>query len=94
MLRLARLQVPTEQKEIKMKRERITFKQYRELVEQGKTTHLHNLQSNRASTIEFDGRIYSADKHAALHRYDWQSTASGNVWFYADEDGNVLEVRG
>ena len=77
-----------------MERNRITFAQYKELVKQGKTTHLHNVQSNRAKSIEFNGRIYTDDKHAELYRYDWQSTASGSIWFYADEDGNVLEVRG
>ena len=65
---------------------------YEELIEVGKTTHCHNDPINQAETIEYEGEIYSREIYCLRYGYNWQSTASGNKYFYMSELGNKLVV--
>lgn len=70
----------------------INYKEYRELVESGATTHLHNIKSNRAETINYDGEIYSAELFSKEHHYNWRAFPNGREWYYRAESGKEIKI--
>ena len=66
--------------------------QYGQAVAEGRTTHPHGITSNRADTISVDGVVYSAEKFAQKHRYNWSMTSCSQTWCYMSESGEELLV--
>lgn len=47
----------------------------------------------RPDKILVDVEEYSMTEYKKYHRYNWQSTASGNILFYRSADGKEIEVK-
>ena len=71
----------------------INYYEYKKLRENGATTHLHNIKSNPAETINYEGEIYSLDLFVREHGYGWIQYAGGQDWLYRSESGQELCVE-
>ena len=49
--------------------------------------------SCKVTEVEFRGELFTEELCEELHGYTWESSPMGNVWFFSNKKGQVIQIK-